>query len=196
MTLELLTPARALHSPNHYEPDPDCPREGVMLHFDDSSSDEAAWKWFIDPACHVSYNRLYLDNGTVVQITPSIESVAWHAGVCITPHANYRYYGLAAATNTKVPATEAQVRAIAHDTAALFIANHWPTADVERRICGHEDEACYGQRDYPKHPEMWGQLGRKIDPTGYHKSHPILSTARVRAIVLELLTHERREHAA
>lgn len=144
-----------------------------MPHFDDSSNDRSAVEWFTDPRCNVSYNRLYLDNGDVVQITPTMEHAAWHAGVCRTKNANRAYYGLAAATDTKTAVTPAQFEAMAHDCAALFQLNHWPAADVDRRIIGHEDEAL------PK--------GRKIDPTGLHADRPILSTVALRRRVKELL---------
>jgi hypothetical protein len=67
-------------------------------------------EWFTDPECHVSYNRLYLDDGSVVQITPTMECAAWHAGVCIDAIANRHYYGLAAATDTRTPVNEGAVR--------------------------------------------------------------------------------------
>jgi N-acetyl-anhydromuramyl-L-alanine amidase AmpD len=148
-----------------------------MLHFDDSSSDPSAEEWFHDPRCHVSYNRLYLDNGEVVQITPTMEHAAWHAGVCVSPNANRIFYGLAASTDTRTPATAKQVESIAHDCAALFVLNNWAPSEVTRRITGHEDEACFPN----------GKLGRKIDPTGLHPDRPILSKISVRHRVLELL---------
>jgi len=147
-----------------------------MLHFDDSSNDSSAVEWFTDPACHVSYNRLYLDNGDVVQITPTMEHAAWHAGVCRTPNANRAFYGLSAATDTKTLATSKQGESMARDCAALFQLNKWPVSDVGKRIVGHEDEAM------PK--------GRKIDPTGLHAGRPILSTVAVRRRVKELLASD------
>ncbi|MDB4876478.1 MAG: hypothetical protein JWM41_2924 [Gemmatimonadetes bacterium] len=177
MTIELLTPVRFVGSRNCYDARPLGQRRGIMLHFDDSSNDTSAEEWFHDPACHVSYNRLYLDTGDVVQITPSLESAAWHAGVCVTPNANRVFYGLSAATDTRTPATTKQLEAIAHDCAALFLLNKWPATDVTVRIVGHEDEACFAS----------GKLGRKIDPTGIHPDRPILSKVAVRHRVLELL---------
>lgn len=177
MTLELLTPARALHSARCYAPSIAIARRGVMLHFDDSSNDRSAVEWFTDPTCNVSYNRLYLDNGDPVQITPTMDHAAWHAGVCLTRNANHVFYGLSVATNTRTPATAAQLEAIAHDCAALFQLHRWAAADVETRIRGHEDEACFANR----------KLGRKIDPTGLHAAQPILSKAAVRQRVRELL---------
>lgn len=158
-----------------------------MLHFDDSSEDTWAVKWFLDPACKVSYNRLYLDNGTVVQITPSMRHVAWHAGVCTIATPNTRYYGISAATNAKVPVTAAQFASIVHDCVALFEDNKWPRVDAylpstwrpgqDARIIGHEDVACFAS----------GKLGRKIDPSGYDHKHPILDMAAVREAVYRQL---------
>lgn len=176
--IELITPIKVLHSKNCWDARPLGARRGITLHFDDSSTDVSAVEWFTDPECHVSYNRLYLDNGDVVQITPTMEHAAWHNGLCTVNNANRVYYGLAAATNTKVAATERQFEAIAHDCAALFLLNRWKSVDVVKRVIGHEDIACWPN----------GKLGRKIDPTGLSPKHPILSTARVRARVQELLS--------
>lgn len=175
--IQLLDPVRTLASPNCWPARPVGARRGIMLHFDDSSSDASGEEWFHDPKCHVSYNRLFLDDGSVVQITPSIESAAWHAGVCTVPNANRAYYGLAAATDTKTPVTTKQFESIAHDCAVLFDLNKWPTSLITTKIVGHEDLACFAN----------GKLGRKIDPTGLHPDAPILSTMLVRHRVLELL---------
>lgn len=175
--IELIEPVRILSSKNCYDKRPIGARQAVMLHFDDSSDDHSAEEWFHDPKCHVSYNRLVLDDGSVVQITPTMEHAAWHAGVCLTANANRAFYGIAAATDTSTPVTAKQLEAIAHDCAALFAMNKWPAADVTKRIVGHEDEACFPN----------GKLGRKIDPTGLHADRPILSKLAVRHRVLELL---------
>lgn len=175
--IDLIDPVRFLGSRNCYAERPLGARRGIMLHFDDSSNDASAEEWFHDPRCRVSYNRLYLDNGDVVQITPTMEHAAWHAGVCLTKNANRVYYGLSAATDTRTPATAKQVESIARDCAALFALNKWPPSDIVKRIVGHEDEACFAD----------GKLGRKIDPTGLHPDRPILSKLAVRHRVAELL---------
>lgn len=160
------------------------PRVGIMLHFDGSSSDSGAVEWFRDPACRVSYNRLYLDNGDVVQITPSMNHRAWHAGVCRKTKdvrdANSAFYGLSAATDEKVPATQAQFDAIVDDCVALMQTHGW--TDPDQHIVGHEDWAIHD-----KGP-LKGKLGRKCDPTGLRKQHPILSTQAVRDAVRKRLT--------
>lgn len=162
-------------------------RVGIMLHFDGSSSDSGAVEWFSDPACNVSYNRLYLDNGDVVQITPNMNHRAWHAGVCrktaTVRDANSAFYGLAAATNEKVPVTDAQFNAIVDDCVALMQQHGWTAADVDTRIVGHDEWAVY-KKGHPKA----GKLGRKMDPTGLHKKAPILSTQKVRDAVRKRLT--------
>jgi N-acetyl-anhydromuramyl-L-alanine amidase AmpD len=173
----LLKPVKSLFSKNCYMARGLEARKGIMLHFDDSSNDFSAVEWFKDPSCHVSYNRLYLDNGDVVQITPTMLHAAWHAGVCASPNANRIYYGLAAATNTQHVVTEAQFASIVHDCVALFQIHGWKASEVDTRIVGHEDEACFAN----------GKLGRKIDPTGLNKARPILDTKLVREHVRRAL---------
>src|SRR4051812_23895778 len=109
MTLDelLIKPAQVLNSPNQADLATD--RGGIMLHFDDSSEDDWAVEWFTEPSCKVSYNRLYLDDGDVVEIA---KRRAYHAGDCLTKFANSVYYGLAAATNAKVPVTDKQLVSI------------------------------------------------------------------------------------
>lgn len=174
----LLRPSKTLNSKNCYVARPVGARSGIMLHFDDSSNDESAVEWFSDRTCRVSYNRLYLDSGAVVQITPTMEHAAWHAGVCLTANANRVFYGLAAATNTAHPATREQFASIVYDCVALFHLNGWTADSVDRRIVGHEDEACFANR----------KLGRKIDPTGLDHTKPILSTVLVREAVKAALS--------
>jgi N-acetyl-anhydromuramyl-L-alanine amidase AmpD len=175
--ITLSEPIRILGSKNCYPARPRGARRGIMLHFDDSSSDASGEEWFHDPTCHVSYNRLYPRAGGVVQITASMEEAAWHAGVCITPNANRVFYGLAIEANDSTVATATQIEAIAHDCAALFALNLWAPSEVTARIVGHEDEACFAN----------GKLGRKVDPTGTKPTRPILSKLAVRHRVLELL---------
>jgi N-acetyl-anhydromuramyl-L-alanine amidase AmpD len=159
------------------------PPAGVMVHFDDSSEDRWAVAWFRDPTCHVSYNRLYLDDGAVVQITPSMKEAAWHAGVCLTKSANSLFYGLAIATDAQVPVKPKQLASLTDDVIALFRFHDWPASDVERRLVGHDAQAIFNPKDNPKRPGMWGQLGRKIDPTGLDPKHPILNLVALRAAV-------------
>jgi N-acetyl-anhydromuramyl-L-alanine amidase AmpD len=163
--------ARILQCPNHNALTE--PRRGIMLHFDGSAGDAGAQQWFLSPACKVSYNWLVLDNGDVVEVVPAHRR-AWHAGKC-RPRgeiqyrdANSAFWGLAVATNEKVPATAAQVEAVAAACRHLFDASGWRRTEGWR-IRGH-DEECY-------------PIGRKIDPTGPDAAHPILSVADVRSLV-------------
>ncbi len=69
------------------------PRCGIMLHYDDSSSDASALEWFHDPRhqwLHLARARRRTRRG-----------------------ADSRWYGIAAVTNGSVPATERQLNAIA-----------------------------------------------------------------------------------
>lgn len=187
MTLKLLDPIKTLGSRKCYAPN-DTKRGGVLVHYDDSSSDNGAVEWFLDPTCEVAYNRLYLDNGTVVQITPTMEHAAWHAGVCLTKNANHFFYGLACATNGTTLATREQFASLCHDVAALFILNGWHAADVATRIRGHDAEATWDKTNAPNERKKWGKLGRKVDPTGVRPDgQPIVSLALVRVEVCRLL---------
>src|SRR3954471_5827427 len=95
------------------------PRGGVMLHYDDSSDDEASLDWFQDPRCSNGYTWLVLDDGAVIELAdPAFRTP--HAGPCLMPRANSVYYGIAAATNGIVPATREQMDTIVELCAALF----------------------------------------------------------------------------
>lgn len=183
MSIQLITPLRFINSKKCYPRKPVGARFGVMWHFDDSHTDDGAESWFRHPKCNVSYNRLYLDDGTVIQITASMEEAAWHAGACKTSNANRKFYGLAAATNNTTPATKKQFDAMCLDTAALFMLNEWPASDVIKRIVGHDQEAVFAS----------GRLGRKVDPTGVDEhgrlrvENPILSVHEGRQRVRALL---------
>lgn len=165
------------------------PRVGVMLHYDDSSSDEGAVAWFTDPACEVSYNYLVLDNGEYVPIIPEGKR-AWHAGACKSSSpklkykdANSAFVGIAVATNEKKPATPEQVDTVVWLTRREFLRNGWKLSE-SWRIVGHDAEAIYADKaDIP--PHLRGKRGRKIDPTGPNPARPILSADEVRRRVAE-----------
>jgi hypothetical protein len=170
------------------------PREGVMLHYDDSTRDDWAVAWFSDPRCTNGYTWLVLDDGQVVELAdPACRTP--HAGACRTPNANSRFYGLSAATNGLVPATRAQLTAIIVTCVALFRHHGWHAADVPARIRGHDAEAIWtpaltraaGRRDEDGRP-LWGHLGRKVDPTGCRPDRrPIIDVNLVRLAVAALL---------
>ena len=82
--------------------------------------------------------------------------------------ANSRFYGVAAATNGRVLATEEQVAAIARICTAVFRQHQWvrtSVADVRRRLLGHDEQAIWTPA-YTSRRSLWGKLGRKVDPTG------------------------------
>ena len=170
------------------------PRSGVMLHYDDSTRDDWAVEWFDDPRCTNGYTWLVLDNGDVVELAdPALRTP--HAGPCLTPNANSRFYGLSAATNGVVPATQAQLASIATVCIALFRFHAWPAADAVRRIHGHDAQAVWtpsytraaGMSD-ERGRVLWGTLGRKVDPTGVRTDgRAIIDTNQVRAAVAAAL---------
>jgi N-acetyl-anhydromuramyl-L-alanine amidase AmpD len=131
-------------------------RVGTMLHFDGSSSDAGAVSWLTKhPDCRVSYTKLILDNGTVVQIAPD-DARAWHAGACrpsspSTLHytdANSAFYGLAFAAKPGDEITQAQFDAAVKVIVEWFKAEGWRLTEWWR-ITDHAAEA------WPR--------GRKID---------------------------------
>lgn len=177
-------------------------RVGIMLHFDDSSSDAGALAWFRDPAFRLSYNRAYRDDGTRIRITPSIHHAAYHAGICLVEPglpvgttaggfkyggANTGYFGLAVTCNTRDTVTDAQFDALTADIAMICRICAWGPADVERRVVGHHEKAIFNPRDNPSRPKSWGKIGRKIDPVG-DPTRPVLDMNRTREAVRWLLS--------
>lgn len=163
------------------------PRFGVGIHFDDSSSDASGEAWFLSKLCHVSYNRLYLDNGDIVSIADD-DRAAWHFGICLPPNNfNHTLYGLAAATNASTRATQKQFARMCEDVARIFRFHGWPLAQIPERIIGHDEKAIFNKKDNPTRPELWGKLGRRIDPTGHNHLDPIINVERMQVIVALLL---------
>jgi N-acetyl-anhydromuramyl-L-alanine amidase AmpD len=164
------------------------PRLGVMLHYDGSTHDGSAVRWFTNPECQVSYNYLVLDDGSYVPIVPEGKR-AWHAGACLSSDperlryrdANSAFVGIAIATDGSTPATGAQLATVAWLARREFERQGWKVTDGWR-IVGHDDESIF-----PNTPEtpvrLRGKRGRKIDPTGPRAGRPILSTAEIRARV-------------
>ena len=152
------------------------PRQGCMLHFDASASDQGAMAWMLnDPRCKVSYHWLVLDNGAQLTVAPP-NARAWHAGVCrpSNPKLTYRdansaFYGIAIAAKDGERATKAQEVAVLRLCHALFAHHHWSFQDDLWRVVGHDTEA------WPR--------GRKHDPTGSDPSKPVLSVAEIRELL-------------
>ena len=138
-------------------------RLGIMLHYDDSASDDSGIYWLTnDPRCKVSYNFAVRDNGAVVKIAPE-EARAYHAGVCSPsgydlPYkdANSAFYGIAITAKAGDTVSEAQLNGVVALCRRLFQKNDWPLTDGWR-ITSHSREAwprgrkvdCEGQGDVP-----------------------------------------------
>ena len=150
-------------------------RMGVMLHFDESTSDAGGLAWFADPRCEVSYQDLIVDDGIIYEIAPRTAR-AYHSGVCRSsdpkrlPYtdANSAFYGVSVATNRTTAATAWQLLAAAARTRYYFDLEGWDVRETWR-IVGHETEA------WPR--------GRKIDPSGPAPKNPILSVEDVRRLL-------------
>jgi hypothetical protein len=162
------------------------PRLGLMLHYDDSSRDDWAVEWFHDPRCTNGYTWLVLDDGCVVELAdPSMRTP--HAGACLTPMANSAYYSVAAATNGLVLATDPQIASIVRICAAVMRHHRWDVTSLDSRIVGHDAQAVWTAANTPRR-ELWGTLGRKVDPTGQRRDRrPIIDVAEVRRRVAEAL---------
>jgi N-acetyl-anhydromuramyl-L-alanine amidase AmpD len=168
------------------------PRIGVMLHYDDSSRDDWAVDWFSDPRCTNGYTWLVLDDGRVIELaSPTLRTP--HAGICRTPNANSAFYGLAAATNGRVPVTRKQFDAMVRVCARVFTAHGWTAESAAARIVGHDTEAVWSAASTPKQ-ELWGTLGRKVDPTGTRADGvPVLAVTSVRSAVKAALARDERD---
>lgn len=131
------------------------PRIGVMAHYDASLSDAGAARFLTsDPSCNVSYNRLVLDAGRAVKITPD-DARAWHAGRCrpSEPRLAYRdansaFYGFAVAATAGDTITAVQRDVLVALCVWAFQRERWSLAETWR-ITDHAAEA------WPR--------GRKVD---------------------------------
>jgi len=155
------------------------PRGGIMLHYDDSSSDRESLEWFHDPRCSNGYTWLVLDDGRVVELAdPGMRTP--HAGPCLTPLANSRFYGIAAATNGSVCASAQQVGSIVRLCVAVARFHRW----VDPLLVGHDEQAVW-TADYTTHRTLWGKVGRKVDPTGRRPDGaPVLDVRAVKEQVM------------
>lgn len=152
------------------------PRGGIMLHYDDSSRDDWAVEWFSDPRCTNGYTWLVLDDGRVVQLADPAARTP-HAGACKTPNANSHYYGLAAATNGLVPATDAQLASLDRVCVAVCRYHGWKSESIAERITGHDAQAIWTKATTAR-SALWGKTGRKVDPTGQRRDgRPIIDVA-------------------
>lgn len=147
-------------------------RQGILLHYDASSSDKGAVAWLEDDErAEVSYHYLILDDGRILQIAPP-GTRAWHAGKCKPSSPKFTYsdgnnafYGVSVAARNGETVTMLQLESVVQVCHYLFWLEGWNEADTWR-ITGHDSEA------FPR--------GRKIDPTGGDPNNPVLSVQHVR----------------
>ena len=165
----VLETANPLHQGDRTEP-----LQGVMLHYDDSSSDDSGVGWFKHKDCVNGYNDYVLDDGSYWELS-AYGRAARHAGSCRPSSslfsyksANSAFYGIAVAARSGEQATMPQLLTVAWITRIVFAREKWPLADLWR-ITGHEDEA-------------W-QRGRRADPSGYDKKRPVMSKQAIRHLV-------------
>ena len=70
--------------------------------------------------------------------------------------------------------------AIIECMSALFAFHRWKADSVDRRIVGHDAQAIWTSA-YTENRQLWGQLGRKVDPTGTRRHGvPVLDIQFVR----------------
>jgi N-acetyl-anhydromuramyl-L-alanine amidase AmpD len=152
-------------------------RQGVMLHYTGGSDLSGVRFLLFDPSCQVSYNWLYLDDGTCANVAPA-GARAFHAGACrradgtiAYTDANSAFYGIAIAAEPGDRATARQRALVIEHVVALFRAHGWPAEEVPARLTDHAREA------WPR--------GRKVD-TG-----DVLSLADIRGAVIAALRARR-----
>jgi hypothetical protein len=106
------------------------------------------------------------------------------------PRANSFYYGIAAATNGFVLATEPQLAAIIRLCVAVFRHHRWSSESLDelrRRLAGHDEQAIWTAAYTPR-KELWGHVGRKVDPTGQRPDgRPVIDLADMRRRIQEAL---------
>ena len=150
-------------------------RGGVMLHFDGSRTDRGGIRWL--RTATLGYSYAVGDDGLLTELE-RWDMKTPHAGVCRTPGANSRYYGLCALTDERTPATAPQLERLADVVVRLWRFHFWgvATADaVAERVRGHCEEAVF-----PRGHVRAGQLGRKCDPIGLPTGPVIISMTEFR----------------
>lgn len=159
-------------------------RQGVMLHYDGSSTDRGAVSWLCDSRSRVSYHYLVLRDGTWVSFAP-LNKRAWHAGYCKASDerltyddANSAFYGVSIAAGTGETATIGQILTTASIVRGLYKINKWYPKEEGWRLVSHASEAIFG----PGHPRE-GEYGRKMDPEGPNPDRPILCTNEIRQLL-------------
>ncbi len=154
-------------------------RQGISLHYDASASDKSAVEWLTaNPLCKVSYTKLILDDGKVVQIAPD-NARQWSEGNCrpssslfTYKDANSAFYGVCIAATNGDKITQKQFDSLVNVCIEYFKAEKWTTNEVWR-ITSHELEA-------------WPRK-RKVDISGTqtlngrpNKNYPVCDLGAVR----------------
>lgn len=154
-------------------------RQGISLHYDGSAGDKGAVAWLTkDERCKLSYTRIVLDDGTIVQVAPD-DARQWSEGACrpssvlfTYKDANSALYGLAIAAKGTDKITQPQFDSLVRVCVEWFKKNGWSRSETWR-ITTHQDEA------WPR--------GRKIDIAGPNKNDPVCDVNLVRKAVSESL---------
>lgn len=144
-------------------------RQGVALHYDGSANDRGAESWLTrNEACKVSYHRLVLDGGQVVNVAPD-DARAWAMGPCrpssgrfTYADANSAFYSWCVAARPGDTITEVQRDVLIALCVYAFQREGWPLTETWR-ITDHASEA------WPR--------GRKVD-IGTHLTGLTLETVR------------------
>ncbi len=154
-----------------------CPRMGVMLHYDASSSDAGALSWLQHPDVNAGYELVVLDDGSWGRLAPSGARV-WHAGKTRSSdperlpypnnEANSAFHSIAILNSGREDVTSRQLLTVAWLTHRIFESHGWNPSEGWR-VVGHSSEA------WPR--------GRKADPEGANSRNPILSPDDVRSLL-------------
>jgi len=155
-------------------------RQGVMLHYDVSSSDAGGLEYFYsDEAAErqISYDFWISRKGKIYRLVPPGRR-AWHAGAC-EPALGYRYrdansafVGVCIAAHPGERATPAQLDALIWLLSSMAENNGWSATDL-RWVTGHNRQAA------PR--------GRKQDPEGPDPKHVVLSVEAVRTALRDAM---------
>jgi hypothetical protein len=97
-------------------------------------------------------------------------------------------HGIAAATNGLVFLTEPQLATMIRLYAAVFRHHRWSSESLDdlcRRLAGHDEQAIWTAAYTPR-KELWGHVGRKVDPTGQRPDgRPVIDLADMRRRIQE-----------
>lgn len=134
------------------------PRQGISLHYDQSANDKSAVHWLTQhPDCKLSYTKIILDDGKVVQVAPD-DARQWSEGQCrpsvpkfTYKDANSAFYAVCIAAKNGEKIKVPQFNSLVEECFEYFMLEGWRSSEVWR-ITSHELEA------WPR--------GRKVDIAG------------------------------